>query len=159
MSDGSTNVIAFGDAGQAHATWKLHHDLVTRSLVRGIYQGWDMHPGHLVTRYLATYEFFRTGLPSALDRLGRYAQQASGEVMDEPATVRALASYLRRGLACGAVDADEVLAATGLDEATVVALTSPRSDTAALVRSGAAGAPHTPATDPVSATAPDQETR
>lgn len=159
LSDGSTNVTPTGDQAQRSVAWQLHHGLVSRTLRQGIFQGWDMHPGHLVTRCLATYEFFRTGLPSALDRLGRYAQQASGEVMDEPATVRALASYLRRGLACGAVDADEVLAATGLDEATVVELARPRSDTAALVRSGAAGTPHTPTSDPVSATAPDQETR
>ena len=73
---------------------------------------------------------------------GRYAQQASGEVVDEPATVRALAAYLRRGLACGAVDAQEVQAATGLGERDVVGLSQPRSDTAALLRR--ASTPHTP---------------
>lgn len=92
-----------------------------------------MHPGHLVTRYVATYAFYRSGLGPALDRLGRYARQDGGEVMDEPATVRALAGFLRRGLACGAVDEQEVRAATGLDAPTVTELARPRSDTTALV--------------------------
>lgn len=141
LSDGSTNITPTGDRAQRTAAWALHHRLVSRSLRQGIYQGWDMHPGHLVSRYVATYAFFRLGLPSALDRLGRYAQQAAGEVVDEPATVRALAAYLRRGLACGAVDAQEVQAATGLGERDVVGLSQPRSDTAALLRQ--AGTPHT----------------
>jgi hypothetical protein len=133
LSDGSTNVTPTGDPAQRAAAWRLHHRLVSRSLRQGIFQGWDMHPGHLVTRYVATYAFYRHGLGPALDRVGRYARQVGGEVMDEPATVRALAGFLRRGLACGAVDEDEVRAATGLDGPTVTELARPRSDTAALV--------------------------
>ena len=41
---------------------RLHAQLVRRSLERAYYQGWDMHPGHLATRYLATYAFYRSGL-------------------------------------------------------------------------------------------------
>lgn len=52
VSDGSTNVIPVGSRDDVHAAWALHARLVTRSLERGYYQGWDMHPGHLVTRYL-----------------------------------------------------------------------------------------------------------
>lgn len=114
MSDGSTNVIAFGDAEQAAATWKLHYDLVQRSLVRGIYQGWDMHPGHLPTRYLANYLFFRRAMPSACSRLVSYLSKVSGDVMDEPATARMLATALLRGVHCGAIDAAEVHDASGL---------------------------------------------
>jgi hypothetical protein len=36
-------------------------------------------------------------------------------VLDEPATARALADFLARGLDCGGLDGDEVGAATGLD--------------------------------------------
>lgn len=78
ICDGSTNVVAFGDEASAHATWRLHSGLVTRSLIRGIYQGWDMHPGHLVSRYLANFLFFRRALPSAASRLAAYVQQTSG---------------------------------------------------------------------------------
>nr|WP_022923687.1 hypothetical protein [Serinicoccus marinus] len=103
-SDGSTNVIAFGTADDAASTWALHHRLVTRALERGYYQGWDMHPGHLPTRYLATYAFFRAALPASARRLRAYVDQAGGDVMDEPATARMLVSAVLRGLHCGALD-------------------------------------------------------
>lgn len=123
MSDGSTNVVAFGDAEQAAATWRLHVGLVDRALVRGIYQGWDMHPGHLVSRYLATYLFFRRAMPSAADRLRAYVARVEGDVMDEPATARMLSHALLRGIRCGAIDLDEVRDRCGLDEDALERLT------------------------------------
>jgi hypothetical protein len=42
--------------------------------------------------------------------------------MDEPATVRALSGYVRRGLDCGAVDLAVVTAPTGLDRKELDAL-------------------------------------
>ncbi|MFJ8628862.1 DUF6986 family protein [Kitasatospora sp. NPDC093550] len=115
LSDGSTNVIPTGSTEQVHAAWKLHHDLVRRSLARAYYQGWDMHPAHLPTRYVAVYSFYREGLAAAAARLAAYVAKAGGDVMDEPATARALSGYLLRGLDCGAVDLAEVTALTGLD--------------------------------------------
>lgn len=123
LSDGSTNVVAFGNAEQACATWRLHADLVTRSLVRGIYQGWDMAPGHLVSRYAATYLFFRRAFDPACNRLAAYVQRIEGDVMDEPATARMLSSALLRGVACGAFSQDDVTAQTGLDQAALTGLT------------------------------------
>ncbi|WP_419993249.1 DUF6986 family protein [Streptomyces boninensis] len=117
LSDGSTNVLPVGDTAQVHAAWKLHHDLVRRSLARAYYQGWDMHPGHLPTRYAAVYAFYREGLEQAAARLAAYVSKAGGAVMDEPATAKALSGYLLRGLDCGAVDLDEVTKLTGLDRA------------------------------------------
>ncbi|MFH9355075.1 DUF6986 family protein [Kitasatospora sp. NPDC017646] len=124
LSDGSTNVIPTGSTEQVHAAWKLHHDLVRRSLARAYYQGWDMHPAHLPTRYAAVYSFYREGLASAAARLAAYVAKAGGDVMDEPATARALSGYLLRGLDCGAVDPAEVTALTGLDRARLDALAS-----------------------------------
>jgi hypothetical protein len=43
-------------------------------------------------------------------------------VLDEPATARALASFLRRGLACGAVTGADLARYDGLTEAGVEAL-------------------------------------
>ncbi|WP_446665695.1 DUF6986 family protein [Flexivirga sp. B27] len=124
ICDGSTNVVAFGDEASAHATWRLHTGLVTRSLVRGIYQGWDMHPGHLISRYLANFLFFRRALPGAASRLAAYVQQTSGsDVMDEPATAKMLADALLRGVHCGAVGAEEVESACGLGVPELTALT------------------------------------
>ena len=118
LSDGSTNVLPVGDADAVQLAWENHHRLVTRSLERGFYQGWDLHPGQLPTRYAATYGFFRGGLPRALERLGDYAERRqSGAIADEPATARALADFVLRGLDCGAVDAAEVSAGCGLGDA------------------------------------------
>ena len=114
LSDGSTNVLPVGEGDEVHNAWLNHHRLVTRSLERGFYQGWDLHPGHLPTRYAATYAFFRTGLPRALARLRDYAGRRSSGIADEPATARALADFVLRGLDCGAVDADEVQEGCGL---------------------------------------------
>ncbi|MEV0535320.1 aldolase [Kitasatospora sp. NPDC050463] len=122
LSDGSTNVIPTGSTEQVHAAWKLHHDLVRRSLARAYYQGWDMHPAHLPTRYVAVYSFYREGLAAAAARLAAYVAKAGGDVMDEPATARALSGYVLRGLDCGAVDLAEVVELTGLDRVRLDAL-------------------------------------
>jgi citrate lyase beta subunit len=115
--DGSTNVLPLGDRAHVHAAWALHAGLVRRALERGFYQGWDLHPAQLVTRYVATYAFFRDALPAAAARLDAYVHKVAGGVLDEPATARALATVVLRGLDCGALDAAEVQAATGLDRA------------------------------------------
>jgi len=112
--DGSTNVLPAGDRAHVHAAWRLHAGLVRRALERGFYQGWDLHPAQLVTRYAATYAFFRAALPAAAARLSAYLDRVDSGVLDEPATARALASVLVRGLDCGALDGDEVTAATGV---------------------------------------------
>ena len=112
LSDGSTNILPIGDAATVLGAWRNHHRLVRRSLEHGYYQGWDLHPAQLPTRYAATYAFYREGLTSALDRLEAYVAHVEGAVADEPATARALARYVLRGVDCGAVDGSEV---RGLD--------------------------------------------
>jgi citrate lyase beta subunit len=119
LSDGSTNVLPTGDPDAVHEAWRLHARLVRRSLERGFYQGWDMHPAQLPMRYLATYAFFRQGLPTALDRLRAYLGKAESGVLDEPATAQALAGFVVRGLDCGAVDAKEVTNGGGPDRETL----------------------------------------
>ena len=106
VSDGSTNVLPVGD--HRTAAWQLHARLVMRSLERGLYQGWDLHPAQLPTRFLATFAFFRDGLPTALDRLLRYLDRQESGYLDEPATAAALADYVLRAVECGAVDANDV---------------------------------------------------
>lgn len=122
LSDGSTNVLPVGTTDRVHAAWRLHHGLVSRSLARAYYQGWDMHPAHLPTRYAAVYAFYRGGLEQAAARLAAYVAKAGGDVMDEPATAKALSGYLLRGLDCGAVDTAEVARLTGLTRADLDAL-------------------------------------
>ncbi|MFD8598551.1 DUF6986 family protein [Kitasatospora sp. NPDC059646] len=122
LSDGSTNVLPTGPAEQVHAAWRLHHRLVRRSLARAYYQGWDLHPAQLPTRYAAVYAFYREGLDAACARLTAYLAKAGGAVLDEPATARALAGHLLRGLDCGALDPAEITARTGLDRSRLHAL-------------------------------------
>jgi citrate lyase beta subunit len=103
LSDGSTNILPVGTDAEIQAAWALHYRLVRRSLERGFYQGWDLHPGQLPTRYAATYAFFADGREVAATRLRRYLDRQTGGIADEPATARALAGYLLRGLDCGAL--------------------------------------------------------
>jgi citrate lyase beta subunit len=108
LSDGSTNVLPVGSHEEIHAAWENHHRLVRRSLEHGYYQGWDLHAAQLPTRYAATYAFYREGLGRALDRLEAYVGHVEGAIADEPATARALARYVLRGVDCGAVDETEI---------------------------------------------------
>src|SRR5207253_7290618 len=101
-----------------HGAWRLHADDVRHSLVNGYYQGWDLHPGQLPSRYGAVYGFFLDGLQPASDRLKNFVGKAAqatlvGDVFDDAATGQGLLNYFLRGIACGAVTEDEALA-TGL---------------------------------------------
>lgn len=126
VSDGSTNVLPVGPTPQVHEAWRLHYGLTRRALARAYYQGWDMHPGHLPTRYAAVYTFYREGLEQAAARLAAYVAKAGGDVMDEPATAKALSGYLLRGIDCGALDTAEVARLTGLTRDDLDAFASPR---------------------------------
>jgi len=117
LSDGSTNVLPVGTRAAVLDGWRLHARLVRRSLERAYYQGWDLHPAQLPTRFAATYGFYREALPAAAGRLRAYLDKIAGGVLDEPATARALADVLVRGLDCGAVDEDEVRDRAGLEPA------------------------------------------
>ncbi len=108
VSDGSTNVLPVGDRDAVHAGWRLHARLVRRSLERGFYQGWDLHPAQLPSRFAATYAFYREGLPGAAGRLRAYLGGGDSGFLDEPATATALAGFVLRGVECGAVDESEI---------------------------------------------------
>ncbi|POX44625.1 aldolase [Streptomyces sp. Ru71] len=126
VSDGSTNVLPVGSTEKVHDAWRLHYGLTRRALSRAYYQGWDMHPGHIPTRYAAVFAFYREGFEQAAARLARYAGHVDGDVMDEPATAKALSGYLLRGLDCGALDDAEVAAVTGLTRGDLEGFAAPR---------------------------------
>jgi hypothetical protein len=131
LSDGATNIMPVGphkgtlsDAQQqenlaaVHAAWRLHGADVRHSLVNGFYQGWDLHPAQLPTRYGAVYGFFLEGLAAASQRLKNFVDKAAqatlvGDVFDDAATGQGLLNYFLRGISCGAVTEEEALA-TGL---------------------------------------------
>ncbi|WP_017579616.1 DUF6986 family protein [Nocardiopsis valliformis] len=126
ISDGGSNILPTGTPEDVRSAWNLHAGLVRRSLERGFYQGWDLHPGQLPIRYLATYAFYREAFAPAAARLKAYLGQAGGNVMDEPATAQALASVLASGLRCGALEESEVVDASGADAGTIVGLATRR---------------------------------
>jgi hypothetical protein len=113
--------VPVGDAETVGRRWTAHAEGVTRALRQGIFQGWDLHPAQLPTRFAATFAFFRDGWADAASRLGHYHRQSSagGGVLDEPATAFALARHLAAALACGAVLPAEISSAAGIDKTVV----------------------------------------
>ena len=135
LSDGGTNIMPVpvhrGGKGQTltdserrenretvHRAWKIHFDDVTHSLVHGYYQGWDLHPAQLPTRYAAVYAFFQSARPAATARLRTFIEKAAqatlvGNVFDDAATGQGLLNFFVRGLNSGALTLEET-AETGL---------------------------------------------
>lgn len=121
VSDGSDNRVPIGDADTVGRRWAAHAQGVGRALRSGIFQGWDLHPAQLPTRFAATFAFFRDGWSEAATRLGDYHRQVpgAGGVLDEPATAFALARHLAAALACGAVAPREIESTGGIDTSIV----------------------------------------
>jgi hypothetical protein len=117
LSDGATHLLPIGDVDAIRGAWRQHARDVKRSLSEGYYQGWDMHPLHLATRYGAAYAFFLEALPQATKRLSSFLSRASvpgvtagAGVHDDAATGQALMNFFLRAWACGAITDDEALA-------------------------------------------------
>ncbi|HEY0142869.1 MAG TPA: phosphoenolpyruvate kinase [Thermoanaerobaculia bacterium] len=132
LSDGATNIMPVpphrgtslsGDQLEenrttVHRAWKLHVDHIRHSLVHAYYQGWDLHPAQLPTRYAAIYSFFLDSIGPATERLRNFMEKAGqatlvGDVFDDAATGQGLLNYFIRGINSGALTVDEALA-TGL---------------------------------------------
>jgi citrate lyase beta subunit len=116
LSDGSTNILPVGDRDAVHEAWREHYRLTLRSLKHGFYQGWDLHPAQLVTRYAANYAFYLGSAEADAKRLRAYVAKADAGVLDEPATAQALAMSMRRALDCGALSSFDVERLCGLSE-------------------------------------------
>ncbi len=136
LSDGSTTVMPVSihraakdaaltpqqereNAASVHAAWKLHFDDIRHSLAGGFYQGWDLHPAQLVTRYTALYSFFLEGIDAAGVRLSNFVGKAAqatlvGDVFDDAATGQGLLNFFLRGINSGAITEEEALSMTGL---------------------------------------------
>jgi len=122
LSDGATNVMPVAGPGGSHASvhaaWRLHAEHVRHSLETGFYQGWDLHPAQLPTRYATVFAFFLEGRAAATERLKNFVEKAAqatlvGDVFDDAATGQGLLNFFLRGLSCGALTEDEALQ-TGL---------------------------------------------
>ena len=137
LSDGATNIMPvaphrFVEGGPqltpeqieenrevVHRAWKLHYDHIQHSLINGFYQGWDLHPAQLPTRYAAVYSFFLESLAAASERLKNFVDKAAkatlvGDVFDDAATGQGLLNYFLRAMNCGALTEEEALKLSGL---------------------------------------------
>lgn len=137
LSDGATNIMPvaphrFVEGGPqltpqqidenrevVHRAWKLHYDHIQHSLINGFYQGWDLHPAQLPTRYAAVYYFFLENLAAASERLQNFVEKAAkatlvGDVFDDAATGQGLLNYFLRAMNCGAITEDEAVERSGL---------------------------------------------
>jgi hypothetical protein len=135
LSDGATNIMpipphrpapgrTLSDAQRrdnrevVHRAWRLHLADVQHSLVNGYYQGWDLHPAQLPTRFAAVYAFFLSARLAATARLRNFVEKAAqatlvGDVFDDAATGQGLLNFFVRGLSAGAFTWEEA-AETGL---------------------------------------------
>jgi citrate lyase beta subunit len=136
LSDGATNIMPVGphrasegspltqeqneeNRAVVHRAWKLHYDHIQHSLVGGFYQGWDLHPAQLPTRYAAVYAFFLESLDAASERLRNFVEKAAkatlvGDVFDDAATGQGLLNYFLRAINCGAVSQEEATKLTSV---------------------------------------------
>lgn len=108
VSDGAFNQLPTGDDAAARiAAIEGHRAQITRALNEGIYCGWDLHPGQLLSRYSALYDYFDQHLSPVLARYKSFVEAqkkavCEGTQFDDAATVEGLTVFLRRGLQCGA---------------------------------------------------------
>ena len=137
LSDGATNIMPvaphrFTEGGApltskqieenrevVHRAWKLHYNHIQHSLTNAFYQGWDLHPAQLPTRYAAVYAFFLESLEAASERLKNFVEKAAkatlvGDVFDDAATGQGLLNYFLRAINCGAITEDEAVELSGL---------------------------------------------
>ena len=136
LSDGATNVLPTpphrAEKGKklsraqqeenreaVYRAWRLHYGHIQHSLVTAYYQGWDLHPAQLPTRYAAVFSFFLDGLDSAAARLKNFVEKAAkatlvGDVFDDAATGQGLLNFFLRAINCGAIGEEEAERLTGV---------------------------------------------
>ena len=137
LSDGATNIMPvaphrFVEGGPpltqeqieenrevVHRAWLLHYNHIQHSLTNAFYQGWDLHPAQLPTRYAAVYAFFLESLEAASERLKNFVEKAAkatlvGDVFDDAATGQGLLNYFLRAINCGAITEAEAVQLSGL---------------------------------------------
>lgn len=136
LSDGATNIMPVAphratddhpltpqqleeNRETVHRAWRLHYSHIQHSLVNAFYQGWDLHPAQLPTRYAAVYAFFLDSLDAASERLKNFVEKAAkatlvGDVFDDAATGQGLLNYFLRAINCGAITEDEAVKRSGL---------------------------------------------
>jgi citrate lyase beta subunit len=117
--DSVTNLIPKGNREAVHNAWRVHAEHVRHSLVRGIYQGWDLHPAQIPARLGAVYAFFLEELDPVSRRLKTFIERATQATMarnvfDDAATGQGMLNFFLQAISCGALDASDLPVRTGL---------------------------------------------
>ena len=103
-----------------HHAWRLHAEHVRHSHVGGFYQGWDLHPAQLPTRYAAVYAFFLEDLDAEAERLRNMLRRATtttvtSEMRDDDApTGQGTLNRFERAMNCGAITEEAAVEMSGL---------------------------------------------
>src|SRR5262249_35677768 len=102
-----------------HRAWRVHAEHIRHSLIGGFYQGWDLHPPQLPSRYAAGYAFFLEGMEAASEPLRNFVAKAppaasGGHVCDDAAPAQGLLNYFLRAVNCGAMSEAEAIERSGL---------------------------------------------
>lgn len=117
VSDGASNVVPTGTVEAVHRAWRVGYDHVTRALAQGYVQGWDMHAGQLVVRHAANiaaalhdYDTIAARLSAMLNNATSTsgALTVEGQLIDEPATGRAMLRCVQRAWRVGALTEAEL---------------------------------------------------
>ena len=136
LSDGATNVLPTpphrAEKGKkltraqreenrkaVHCAWGMHFWHIQHSLETAYYEGWDLHPAQLPTRYAAVFAFFLEGIESAALRLKTFVEKFAkstlvGDVFDDAATGQGLLNFFLRAINCGAISEAETERLTGV---------------------------------------------
>ncbi len=133
LSDGATTQLPIGphrgasltieqtheNCAAVQAAWLRSHLDVRDSLMRGFWQGWDLHPAQVPIRHATLFHFFEQARASSAARLRQFVARAAqatlvGEQFDDAATGQGLLNFFLRGLSCGAFTEAEVTAETAL---------------------------------------------
>jgi citrate lyase beta subunit len=107
--DGPTKILPVGEeAAAVHSAWRQHRDEIIGSFSEGLYQGWDLHPAHLVSRYATVFQFYKDHVPAMQARLENYEKAEEQAVrlqrqFDDASTARGLRTFLQRAKDCSAI--------------------------------------------------------
>lgn len=86
--------------------WRYNYQMMMRSLDRGFYQGWDLHPSQVPIRHIANHVYVLREFPTAMKRMSGFANHSAqanrvGSFFDDRASVLGLLNFASRSIASG----------------------------------------------------------
>ncbi len=96
--------------------WLASYKDIRHSLRMGFYQGWDVHPGQIISRLAAVYSFFIEEYQPSAKRMQLFLKNSAQAtlykgVFDDAASGYGLLNFFRYGYECGAFDDNDLAGA------------------------------------------------